>query len=101
MILRKNLSGVIDVANKDKKCKIFKEDFLIEIFFKSCEDEDKNFKQNIKINTVEDKSDSDQSIDNKIQKTKNLMRKSFYDYSDYGTLQQQLEFSQDEDDSDT
>jgi phosphatidylinositol-3,4,5-trisphosphate 3-phosphatase/dual-specificity protein phosphatase PTEN len=92
----------IDVANKDKKCKIFKEDFLIEIFFKSCDDEEiKN--KNIN-NSIEDKTiqiNSNESNDNKPQNTKSkIMRKSFYDYSDYGNLQQQLELSQDEDSDD-
>jgi phosphatidylinositol-3,4,5-trisphosphate 3-phosphatase/dual-specificity protein phosphatase PTEN len=91
----------IDVANKDKKCKIFKDDFNIEIFFKADEindeinnNEDNHIEQNNNIN-----EESDNSDDFLRSNPKRSNRKSFYDYSDYGNLQQQLEISQDDDEN--
>jgi phosphatidylinositol-3,4,5-trisphosphate 3-phosphatase/dual-specificity protein phosphatase PTEN len=109
----------IDVANKDKKCKIFQDSFKIEIFFKESDNEEKsnsdasNNKEDEKVvdNSSDDtknnnnnhvaNNDSEEISDDKPKtKEKNSKRKSFYDYSDYGALQQQLEFSDDQSDDD-
>jgi phosphatidylinositol-3,4,5-trisphosphate 3-phosphatase/dual-specificity protein phosphatase PTEN len=107
----------IDVANKDKKCKIFKEDFAIEIFFKEADKEKNDTTEESKSNNKEEKvdnssddknnnnhvanNDSEEVSDDKPKtKEKNSKRKSFYDYSDYGDLQKKLEFSDDQSDED-
>lgn len=97
----------IDVANKDKKCKIFKEEFMIEIFFKESDDDEVvNNNNNVEEVISEENGHNDDDGNNNNNnseespekpKSKNAKRKSFYDYSDYGDLQQKLEFSQDDD----
>jgi len=94
----------IDVANKDKKCKIFKEDFHIEVFFKPCDEEEineNNEDNNSDNNNDNISNDASSDHDDDKPKAKNSKRKSFYDYSDYGNLQKQLEFSQDDDEPDS
>jgi len=90
----------IDVANKDKKCKIFKEDFAIEVYFKEPDLEDLN--QQSQQNVSEENSGDENSDNNNGDeiKRKDNKRKSFYDYSDYGNLQEQLEITT-EDDADS
>jgi phosphatidylinositol-3,4,5-trisphosphate 3-phosphatase/dual-specificity protein phosphatase PTEN len=95
----------IDVANKDKNCKIFKEDFKIECFFKEPDPEDEvpnpipeeegedNSKDESEEHNNNDKDDKKKKKSNKDK------RKSFYDYSDYGQLQEALDFSAEEEEN--
>jgi len=132
----------IDVANKDKKCKVFPEGFAIQAFFsepdgeekkkdkkprakskgkKSKKDEKKDKPKKpkdaevIEPVVISEESEPEPDSDEKIQpvdmgddepseqsdepqvngKKSTNKRKSFYDYSDYGALQNQIELSDD------
>jgi len=96
----------IDVANKDKNCKIFKEEFAIECFFKEPDpDDDINMaprEDDMEENSHDSQDDNENNEENHQTTTKKAKdkRKSFYDYSDYGGLQDQIEFSGEEDSND-
>jgi len=96
----------IDVANKDKNCKIFKEEFAIECFFKEPDpDDDINMaprEEDMEENSHESQDEENNNEDHQTSTTKKAKdkRKSFYDYSDYGGLQDQIEFSGEEDSND-
>jgi len=97
------LKPEIDVANKDKKCKIFKEEFAIECFFKDPDPEDEiNIGQIDENNEENSQNSQDENQENQDPETKKPKdkRKSFYDYSDYGGLQDQIEFSGEENSND-
>jgi len=90
----------IDVANKDKKCKIFKEDFAIEAFFKEPDPEEMiEQNQHVSQENSRDENSNDNSGEEPVRKKDNK-RKSFYDYSDYGNLQEQLEITTEDDGDD-
>eukprot|EP01130_Rhizamoeba_saxonica_P003589 TRINITY_DN149_c0_g1_i2.p1 TRINITY_DN149_c0_g1~~TRINITY_DN149_c0_g1_i2.p1 ORF type:complete len:431 (-),score=116.87 TRINITY_DN149_c0_g1_i2:55-1347(-) len=108
----------IDVANKDPKCKIFKEEFSITCFFtddeitpksgrkkkkggKKKKHKNKNKKQKKAQEVVVSEEEVEESVSSEKEEKpkKGNARKSFYDYSDYGALQEQLSLSDEEDTS--
>jgi len=81
--------STIDVANKDKKCKVFKDDFFVEGYFEAWneKDFDKVKSPNYEDPSLEDKDPSDDG------ESLRKRGKSFYDYEEYKDLNLDLEES--------
>jgi len=90
---------MIDVANKDKKCKVFKDDFAIEVVFGPYTGPIEPVGGKGKRDEFEDSSGEEGRVPSEDEKSggegRKARSKSFYDYDDYQGLS--IEFS-DEDD---
>jgi len=90
----------IDVANKDKKCKVFKEDFTIEGFFGPWTEDKKTAENGADhyedLSLEEEKPEGSEEEDGVRKRTK-----SFYDYSEYNELPLDLEDETDGTDGET